>query len=73
MVTQAQALAAKVALRVRLDRPSWLRGIGISREGENFFIKVNVDRITPEVRAIIPEEIGGVQIRIEPVGEIEAL
>ena len=72
MISMEQASAAKAALRERIGRPEWLRGIGIGA-GENgsLVIQVNVSEVTAEVQSQVPSEVNGVPVRIEAVGEID--
>jgi hypothetical protein len=72
MVTFEQAATAKAALRSKLGRPDWLRGVGIGLDENGHFIKVNVAQITADVRERVPREVGGVPVQLEEVGEIVA-
>lgn len=72
MVTFEQAATAKLALRSKLGRPDWLRGVGIGLDQNGHFIKVNVAEITPDVRERVPREVCGVPVQVEEVGEIVA-
>lgn len=74
MKTHEQALRAKETLRSAIGRPEWLRGIGVSFAPEGgYCVKVNVQALTDEVRRLVPEEVDGVQVRFEAVGDIKAL
>lgn len=70
VVTLEQARAAKEALRDLLNRPPWLRGIGLSQEGGELVIQVNVDRITDAILEAIPRSIDGVRVFVDAVGDI---
>ncbi len=67
-----QAKAAKNALRFKLGRPAWLRGIGVGLDENGHFVKVNVKEIIPEVSEAVPREVEGVPVQVEAVGEIVA-
>ncbi len=68
------AKEAKDALRVQLGPRTWLRGIGIGFDDSNeHFVKVNVYELTDEVRAVVPNEVNGVRVLIDVVGNITAL
>ncbi|MCY1017912.1 hypothetical protein [Pyxidicoccus sp. MSG2] len=56
----------------RLAGTRWLRGIGLASEGGDYHVKVNVEALTPEVRAAVPRQCGSVQVRIEAVGDLHA-
>lgn len=75
--TFEQAATAKATLRAQLGQPTWLRGVGISANpagpAGTFIVKVNVSDITPEVISQIPNEIDGVRVLLEAVGDIKAL
>jgi hypothetical protein len=73
ITTQYEAQIAKVILQAKLGQPNWLRGIGIGNDGQKFFIKVNIDKMSPYVQATLPNEISGVEVRIAIVGNIEAI
>ncbi|MEO8284326.1 MAG: hypothetical protein ABI568_13160 [Pseudarthrobacter sp.] len=69
-----RAFAAKTTLKSRIGRPEWLRGIGIAADPDGTpYVKVNVAALTPEVREAVPEEIDGVLIRVETVGDIKPM
>lgn len=71
LITMEHALKAKAALKEKLGRPEWLRGIGISYEiGVGHYIKVNVREEQPDMT--VPCSIDGVTVRTEVVGEIVA-
>ena len=61
---------AKTVLRAQIGRPGWLRGVGIGCDKSGFFIRVNVDEITDDVK--VPNEVSGVRVLVVPVGNIFA-
>ncbi|HVE76545.1 MAG TPA: hypothetical protein VND22_07245 [Actinomycetota bacterium] len=65
--TIQQARAAKLKAESLLARNRRVNGIGIARLGTGWCVKVNLSGPT---RAVLPEEIDGVPLRIEQVGEI---
>jgi hypothetical protein len=70
--TFEQAATAKAALKSKIGRPGWLRGIGIALDDEGHFVKVNVAEITTEVCEKVPRDVEGVRVELEAVGEILA-
>ena len=73
MVSLDQAQAAKETLKKRLGRPSWLRGIGISRnERGDYVVKVNVAVESADIRETVPRLVEGVEVQIDVVGDIHA-
>ncbi len=71
--TFQQALEAKSALRSQLGRPVWLRGVGVGFDDDTgCFVKVNVNEITAELLEHLPDEVSGVRVKVEAVGEIVA-
>lgn len=78
MSTYEQAAAAKAALCSAIAPggvpPAWSRGVGIGRgQDGSHFVKVNVGKLTEEVRAAIPPEVDGVWVVVEEVGTIVPL
>ncbi len=68
-VTLKQAQAAKrevKRLACRIDKSA---AVGITRIGEAYGVKVNLSA-PPGDRDAIPAEVGGVQVRVEIVGQI---
>lgn len=64
-----QARAAR-ALAARWLQERRLAGaVGLAREGEGFVLKVSLPRALPAGTAL-PEEIGGLPVRMEVVGEV---
>ncbi len=72
MASMADVQQAKEALKERLGRPSWLRGVGIGGRAGDYCVKVNVASVTDEVRASIPSTIRGVPVIVEAVGQIRS-
>ena len=72
MATLLEARAAKMVLRQRLGRPSWLRGVGIGLGKQGHFIKVDVARVTSEVRKDLPDQVQGVRVVVEVLGPVKA-
>lgn len=72
MTTLEQATKAKEVLRSAMGRPRWLRGVGIGKDHKGYFVKVNVDVITPELRQDIPRDVDGVRVWLDAVGDILA-
>lgn len=69
MVSLGQAQQAKAALRERLGRPSWLRGVGISLVDGDHCIQVNVAMDATHVCELLPKEVDGVKIQVKFVGD----
>ncbi len=70
MATREQARQAKALLAAQLGGEDWLRGLGLGGSGEDFAVKVNVDRLTPGIASKIPKMVMGVDVVVEEVGEI---
>lgn len=68
-----QAREAIDSLVAKMGRQDWLRGIGVSKDEEGHFVKVNVFRITSVVTTTVPKEIDGIRVKVEAVGNIRAL
>lgn len=64
---------AKSILKEKFGKNTWLKGIGISGETNNYHIIVNVDELTNEIIKTIPKTINDIQVVIQPVGNIKAL
>ncbi len=78
MITRSQAIKAKDKLKNILHGKSWVRGIGMTLDGDiaiggEWAIKVNVNKLTDEVGEDIPDIVDGVKVVVEEVGEIRAL
>ena len=68
-VTLDRAQAAKAAALRRFARIAKVAGVGITRIGGEYAVKVNLtEPIDPDVE--LPTEIDGVPIRVEVVGAI---
>jgi hypothetical protein len=65
----AEARAAKERAKALLADKASVVGIGITRVGDSYGVKVNLDA-SPAADAGLPETIDGVPIRIETVGSI---
>lgn len=65
-----EARSAKKAAQVAFERLGKIAGIGITRSGEGYGLKVNVPREFP-ANLETPKEIQGVPVRIEVVGPIK--
>jgi hypothetical protein len=64
--------AAKVALRKDFGEATWLRGMGIGKEGGKLVIRVNVASLTAKVRERIPLQYKGFDVHVTEVGNIFA-
>ncbi len=74
MATRAQALKARDKIKQRLGAAPWLRGIGIGRGGDGTYcVVVNVDLMTSEIRAAVPEQVSDTEVRVKEVGDIYAV
>ncbi len=62
-----KARKAKVALTKKLEGVEGIVGIGITKSGEDYAVKVNFDSPPKEP---IPSSIGGVPIQVDVVGKI---
>lgn len=72
MVTKEMALFAKAELKKKLGRSDWLRGIGVGVRGGVYTVKVNVEKLTPEIARHLPREMFGVMVDVQEVGEVKA-
>jgi len=58
MKTREGARAARDIVIRHLARPPWLRGVGITLDDKGgYAVQVNVQSITPEILAIVPNHI----------------
>jgi len=62
---------AKVALISTMGDPDWLRGVGIGRDLQGYYIRVNVAS-AEGVSAAVPSTWGGVRVHVEVIGDITA-
>lgn len=62
-----QARAARSKAESLLARNRFVNGVGIARFGSGWCVKVNLSGPT---RAVLPEEIDGVPVKVEMVGKI---
>lgn len=68
-ISLAQARAAKDAARALLSGLPGVVGVGITKVGEDYAVKLNLrEPLPPGVSA--PERIGRVPVRVEVVGRI---
>ncbi|KKL60719.1 hypothetical protein LCGC14_2202510 [marine sediment metagenome] len=73
MITRERAEHAQDLLGAKLNRPSWLRGIGLTHDSKrSWSLKVNVQALTDEVKAVVPKMVGDVPVSVEVVGDIVA-
>ncbi len=71
MVDLEQVRKAKEALKVKLNRAPWLRGIGIGKSSAgSYVVRVLVQQLSHEVREALPPEIEGVPVEVDVVGDI---
>lgn len=63
MTSPEKAARAATELREQLSGSSWLQlvDIGVTRQASHF-VRVHVARITPEVRAAVPQSVNGVSV-----------
>ncbi len=64
MTSPEKAARAATELREQLSGSSWLHqlvDIGVTRQASHF-VRVHVARITPEVRAAVPQSVNGVSV-----------
>lgn len=65
-----QARKAKDSLREKLQRPAWLRGVGVGVDVRgSYCVKVLVEKMSDAVSAL-PREVEGVPVEVEVVGDI---
>jgi hypothetical protein len=68
--TLDEARAAKPLAAATFSQLADVRGVGITRVGDGYGLKVNLAR-TPDRDTDLPESIAGVPVRIEIVGDIQ--
>jgi hypothetical protein len=68
-IEKARSAKARVAEMLRDEHG--LTGVGITREGDSYAVKVNLDA-APGTGLEIPSEMDGVPIRVEITGRIKA-
>ncbi len=68
-ITLEQARAAKERVRGLCAKKAQVVGVGITRLGAGFGVKVNLAS-QPEAGVELPQEVDGVPIRVEVVGAI---
>lgn len=64
------ARAAKIRAKVVLSRVPGLRGIGLTRRGKGYAVKVNLEK--PVIGRNLPTEVEGVPLVFEVVGPIKS-
>jgi len=69
MATLDEARAAKVLVLEQLVDASDVAGVGITKEGLGYGLKINVNRRTKK----LPSSVNGVPVHVEYVGPIRAL
>ena len=62
--------AVKVAFMSQLGRPAWLRGVGIGKDAQGYYIKVNASEALPE--GTVPPTFNNVRVIVDVVGNIVA-
>ncbi len=67
--TLAQARAAKVKVLAAFRDDRSVVGVGITRIGEGYGVKLNLES-PPAPEAVLPDEVDGVPVRVEVVGSI---
>jgi hypothetical protein len=68
--TLDRARAAKPQALGMFKRMAKVVGIGITRIGNSYGLKVNLQRM-PDTRTTLPNEINGVPVRVEVVGKVK--
>jgi hypothetical protein len=68
-ISLEQARAAKASAKALLAALPGLVGVGITRVGEDYAVKVNLRAPLPP-GVSVPERIGDVPVRVEVVGKI---
>lgn len=61
-----QARAAKRRLAARIGDVPQVNGIGITRDGDGYGLKVNL--VTPLSEAAVPQHVDGVRVTVDVVG-----
>jgi hypothetical protein len=69
MATLDRARLAKTSLNKRLADRREVNGVGVTRTPDGFGVKVNLSR-EPNADLEIPDEVDGVSVEVEVVGEI---
>ena len=68
-ISLEQARAAKESAKVLLTALPGVVGVGITKVGEDYALKVNLRAPLP-AGVSVPERIGGVPVKVEVVGRI---
>jgi hypothetical protein len=69
VITLEQARAAKERAKTELAHVPGVVGIGLTKIGDDYALKVNLQEEPPRTTAI-PTAIGGVAVRVEVVGPL---
>jgi hypothetical protein len=68
-ITIERARAAKAAAKQELGHVPGVSGVGLTKVGDDYALKVNLrDELPPGVK--VPESIAGVPVQVEVVGTI---
>ncbi len=70
--TLDQARAAKSKALGMLKGIRTVRGVGIAKSGDNYVLKVNLQR-SPKGKTVLPAEVDGVPVALEVVGDVRKL
>jgi hypothetical protein len=68
IVTLEQARAAKEPARAAVSRLATVVGVGVTRVGNGYGVKVNLESVP--AGAVLPTSVDGVPVRVEVVGTI---
>ena len=68
-ITIDQARAAKEAAKAELSNVPGVVGIGLTKIGDDYALKINL-RAAPPANVTIPKHIAGVPVSVEVVGDI---
>jgi hypothetical protein len=68
--TVDQVRAVKTAAKGAFERLAEVAGVGVTRIGKGYGLKVNL-RSHPKAKTVLPTEIRGVPVRVEVVGAIK--
>lgn len=68
LVTLDQARAAKEAAKAAVASVATVVGVGITRVGDGYGVKVNLESVP--AGAVLPASVNGVPVRVEVVGPV---
>lgn len=68
-ISREQARAAKAAALRAFSKLGEVVGVGITRVGSAYGLKVNL-RSAPDASTVLPEQVDGVPVKVEIVGTI---